>query len=353
MASTFRGVAKTAGERGALGMLERPERSPGQDEVRVRIAAAGICGTDLEVYEWSAPIAQIMGTHLPMVIGHEFAGKVDAIGPGVDPGLLGARVTAESHHACGSCYSCRNGKGHVCDRLQYVGFHFDGGFADTAVVPASIVRVLPDAIDDESGAIMEPFTLAVRAVDAGGGVEGRSVLITGCGALGIMTALVAYARGARDLILAEKDPKRLDIARRVTGVARPRAIIDVNHEHITEVVSTLTDGQGVDVWIDWSGAQASVDAGLACLTKGGEGRLLGIYPPEVTVDLTRAVLRELLLRPLHGRLLEESWRSSIDLLERGAVDLRPVVTTQFPLEQYEDAFEAARERDGLKVLLRP
>ena len=140
MAATFRGVAKTAGEQGALGLITRPERPPGPGEVRVRIAAAGICGTDLEVYEWSAPIAEIMGEHLPIVIGHEFAGTVDAIGPGVNPELQGARVAGESHRACGSCNSCRNGKGHVCDRLEYVGFHFDGGFAESALVPADMVR---------------------------------------------------------------------------------------------------------------------------------------------------------------------------------------------------------------------
>jgi threonine 3-dehydrogenase len=353
VAATFRGIAKTAGERGALGIITRPERPPGPGEARVRVAAAGICGTDLEVYEWSPPIAKIMDGMLPMVIGHEFSGVVEAIGPDVDPALQGARVSMESHHACGECYSCTTGKRHVCDRLQYVGFHFDGGFAESAVVPVGILRVLPDGVDDLSAAIMEPFTLAVRAVDNGEGVAGKSVLITGCGALGIMSALVAHARGARTLILAEKDPTRLDLARQVTAFAGPDAIVDVGSEDLKEVVAAITEGQGVDVWIDWSGAQSSIDAGMASLTKGGEARVLGVYPPEVTIDLTRAVLRELRIQPLHGRLLEESWRAAIELLEQGAVDLGPVVTGEFPLEEYEAAFAAARERDGLKVLLRP
>lgn len=353
MATTFQGIAKVAGERGALRLIDRPARSPEAGEVLVRVAAAGLCGTDLEVYEWSPPIAGIMGEHLPMIIGHEFTGTVEAIGPGVDPALEGARISVESHRACGSCYSCLNGKGNVCDRVEYVGFHFDGGFAETAIVPIEVVRVLPDAIDDQSAAIMEPFTLAVRSVDTGEGVTGSSVLITGCGALGIMSALVAHARGARMLVLAERDPDRLALARTLTAHAEPAAIVDVDDEDLADVVARVTDGQGVDVWIDWSGAQGSVDAGIASLTKGGEGRLLGLYPPETKIDLTRAVLRELRLQPLHGRTLEGSWTAAIDLLERGLVDLAPLVTDQFPLADYEAAFTAARERDGLKVLLRP
>lgn len=353
MTGTFRGVAKTAPERGALALVERRLRPPGPGEVAVRVLAAGICGTDLEVYEWSPPIARVMDEHLPVVIGHEFAGVVEALGPGVASELLGARVAVESHRPCGSCRNCRGGMGHVCARLEYVGFHFDGGFADRSIVPSSIVYPLPEAIDDVSAAIMEPFGLAVRAVDEGRGSADAHVVITGCGALGIMSALVAQARGARSLILAEQDPVRLELARRLTQHAHPPTVVDVRQDDLAGVVDAVTAGEGADVLIDFTGAQASVDVALQCLAKGGEARLLGIYPPQVTVDLTRAVLHEIVLRPLHGRLLETSWRSSIELLAAGTVDLRPLVTAQYGLDAFEEAFTMARERDGLKVVLRP
>jgi threonine 3-dehydrogenase len=346
-------VAKTAGSRGALSLIRRPEPIPGPGEIRIRILAAGLCGTDLEVYDWSPPIAAVMGASLPRVIGHEFAGRVEELGSGVDPELSGTRVAVESHHACGSCANCRTGRGHVCERLRYVGFHFDGGFADSAVIPAEIARRVPDAIDDVSAAIMEPFGLAVRAIDTGGGVAGRSLLVTGCGALGVMTALVARARGAASVLLAEQDRSRIELARRLTERDGPQEIVDVGREDLARVIDERTGGRGVDIWIDYTGSQAILDVGLAGLAKGGQARLLGVYGAPVTVDLTRAMLRELQLQPIHGRLLEESWQSAIELLEHRTVDLRPLVTGVFPLEEYEEAFRAARERDGLKVILQP
>jgi threonine 3-dehydrogenase len=350
VADSFLGVTKMAAGRGALSLEQHPGRPPGPGEVALRVAAAGMCGTDLAVYDWAPPIAAVMADHLPVVVGHEFSGTVDAVGPGVDPALEGARVAIESHRPCGACRACRAGKGHVCANLEYVGFSFDGGFAERAVVPVELVRPVPDAIDEVTAAILEPFALAARAADEGAGCAGQAVLITGCGALGIMTALVATARGARSLVLAETDPVRRTLAARLV---ESDAVVDPAVADVVAAVADATAGEGADVWIDYSGAQSALDAGLAALTNGGEARTLGIYAPRVTLDLTRMVLREISLRPIHGRLLERSWSNAIELLADRRIDLAPVVTAQFDLADFEAAFSAARERDGLKVVLRP
>jgi threonine 3-dehydrogenase len=346
-------LAKVAPRTGALELIERTPREPGEGEVAVRVSAVGICGTDLAIEQWPPWMDATMGHALPVVIGHEFTGVVDAVGRGVDPRLEGARVAIESHAACGSCRLCARGDGHLCADTRYVGFHFDGGFAQRAVVPTTVVRPVPDGVDELGAALLEPFGLAVRSVEHGEGVTGRHVVITGAGPLGIMAALVARVRGAASITLTESDDERRALAAKAAAGARLDALLDADPASLAQAVEDLTGGDGMDVWIDMAGVQATMDAGVGALARGGEGRLMGLGVERISFDLVRAVQWELRLQPLHGRLLEETWESSIALLASGAVKLDSVVTAQLDLDRFDEAFAMVRERRGLKVVLRP
>lgn len=343
-------LAKIAPAPGSLEIIDRAERAPGPGEVRVRVCAASICGTDLEIYRWQEWMAPIMGDSLPVVIGHEFAGTVDAVGDDVDSALVGALVAAESHLACHRCPVCLAGRPHLCLNTKYVGFSFDGGFAESTVIPLDIVREVPVNVSPRQAALLEPFGLAVRAVDRGDGVAGKSVLITGAGPLGVMAAMVARVRGATAIVLTEASADRRVLAERVLTAAPPDAIVAGDVEATTLAVSELTGGAGVDVWIDFAGVQGTLDAGIASLARGGEGRLVGLGTQTANINLATTVMHELRLYPMHGRLLDDTWTASLELLRSGTVDLGPIITDELPLARYEDAFGIVAERRGMKVL---
>ncbi len=340
-------LCKTALAAGAVEVRTLPVPKPGPGEVRVRVAAGGVCGTDVHIYRGAPELARLLQP--PVVLGHEISGVVDAVGEGVTRVGVGDRVSLESHIPCGACYPCRLGRTHVCRHTGYPGVTRDGGFADYVVVPEQIVWVHPPTVDLQVAALFEPFGLAVHACREGVGVGGMRVLITGCGPIGLMAVAVAKAYGAHTLIATDVNPTRLALAERM-GATR---VVDVRHEDLAAVVDKLTQGEGVDVALEFSGQASALTQAVEALAPGGDLRLVGVAEGQVRVDLTRWILKGLKVQAIHGRKLFSSWEHAGRLVYGGLVDLRPLISHRVPLPQGLQAFDLIERGEAVKVLIVP
>ncbi len=331
-----------------LSLRDVPVREPGPGEILVRVKAASICGTDLHIWRWDHWAAGRLRP--PVITGHEFTGVVEAVGPGVTTPRVGDHVSLESHVVCHTCYQCRTGKGHICQNTRILGVDIDGGFAEYATVPAENAWVNPPDLPWEIAAVLEPFGNAVHTVYAGVGVEGRTVLVTGAGPIGLMAIAVARASGATLVVATDLQPYRLDFARRM-GADR---VVNVRAEDPVEVVRELTGGQGVEVLLEFSGNEKAIHQGLQALMPGGEARILGIPSDPIRFDLAgELVMRGITAVGIAGRRLYETWYQGSGLIYSGRVDLSPLITHRFAMADYREAFELLERGEGVKAVLHP
>ena len=331
-----------------LSLRDVPVREPGPGEILVRIKAASICGTDLHIWRWDHWAAGRLRP--PVITGHEFAGVVEAVGPGVTTPRVGDHVSLESHVVCHTCYQCRTGKGHICQNTRILGVDTDGGFAEYATVPAENAWVNPPDLPWEVAAVLEPFGNAVHTVYSGVGVEGKSVLVTGAGPIGLMAIAVARASGATLVVATDLQPYRLEFARRM-GADR---VVNVREEDPVEVVRELTGGQGVEVLLEFSGNERAIHQGLQALMPGGEARILGIPSDPIRFDLAgELVMRGITAVGIAGRRLYETWYQGSGLIYNGRVDLEPLITHRFAMRDYAEAFELLERGEGVKAVLYP
>jgi len=276
-------VCKVQEGEGGIAVEERDPRNPGPGEILIKVAAAGICGTDMQIYYWAPRMARRMA--LPRVLGHEACGYVEKIGDGVMNVAVGDYVSLESHVYCGTCRPCRLGKAHLCTKTTYPGVSFDGGFAEYVTVPSQIAWINPADLPIEVAAMMEPFGISVHTSLAGGGVAGRTVLVNGCGPIGLMNVASARALGATRIIACDINPLRLATAEKM-GADRA---VNASEEDLQAVVMDMTAGDGVDVAIEYSGSEAGFNACFQALAKGGDFRLVGAPPTAIPVDFTHWV----------------------------------------------------------------
>jgi len=345
----MRAVVKTAAGPGGLELREVDEPVARAGEILVASRGSGICGTDLVIEDWPEWIAPRVDP--PITLGHEGFGVVDAVGEGVERIKVGDRVGIESHVFCGHCRNCLSGMAHICERLRYVGMQIPGFLADQAVVPASLAFTLPEELADRVAVLMEPLGLAVRAASEGDGVSGRTVLITGCGPLGAMTAIVSRALGAELTIASEVSPGRLALLREKQDVFGIDHLIDAGKEDVVEAVLQTT-GDGVDLWIDFVGSEQTLNQGLEATRAGGEAHLFA-GAGRTGVDMTKPVLKELRSTGIHGRRIYDTWVSTVRLGIERAEQLEAVITDVLPLESHAEAFALARGGEGMKVVLTP
>lgn len=329
-----------------LTLVERPVPEPGPGEILVRVEAASICGTDLHIWRWDAWAQGRIRP--PLVLGHEFSGVVEAVGPGVKRPKMGDRVSLESHVVCHTCPACRVGHYHVCLNTEILGVDRDGGFAEYVVVPAENAWVHPEGFPFEVAAILEPFGNAVHTVYTGSGVSGKSVLVTGAGPIGLMAAMVARASGAGPILVSDPNPYRL-------GFARPYAdrLVNPLEEDLLEVVRRVT-GSGVEVLLEFSGNETAIHQGLKALIPGGEARILGIPSDPIRFDLAgELVMRGVTAYGIAGRRLWQTWMQGTALVYSGRVDLTPLITHRLPLSRYQEAFTLLEKGQGVKIILDP
>ena len=343
----MRALCKTDPIEGGIALCDVEPIDPGPDEIRIRTKAAGICGTDMQIYYWAPRMARRM--KLPRVLGHEVSGVVDVIGTDVQNVSVGDHVSLESHIFCGKCRPCVMGKAHLCMATTYPGIDINGAFAEYLTVPAHIAWVNPPSLDHEIAAMLEPFGIAVHASLEGSGVAGQTVLVNGCGPIGLMNIAAARAFGAKTIIASDLNPLRLKTAETM-GADRA---VNAGEEDLKAIVSDITCDVGVDVAIEYSGSEAGFRAVFDCLAKGGDFRLVGAPPKAIPVDFTQWLLKCPVMHNIHGRRVWDSWRRSTQLIYDNEVDLSPIRSHVLPLSDAIKGFELIRSGDAVKPLLVP
>ena len=327
-----------------LDLLEVPTPEPATGEVRIRVLRTGICGTDLHIDSWD-PWAQAT-IHTPQVIGHEIAGLVDALGPGVEGLTLGELVSVEGHIVCGRCRNCRAGRRQLCPNTVGVGVNRDGGFAEFVVVPATNVWQQPADLDPDVAAIFDPFGNAVHSALAFP-VLGEDVLVTGAGPIGLMAAAVVRHAGARNVVITDVSRPRLELAERMGHVTRA---VDVATESLTAVVAGLGMREGFDVALEMSGAPAALQSMITAMAHGGRIALLGLPTGELPFDWVRVVTSMLTIRGIYGREMYETWYAMSVLIQAG-LDISEVITHRYAAADFRAAFTAAQSGHTGKVVL--
>ena len=343
----MRALCKIEPEQGGIGFREVEPRPPEADEMLIRVAAAGICGTDMQIYDWAPRMARRMT--LPRVLGHEASGVVETLGAAVGGFSPGDHVSLESHIFCGVCRPCRLGRAHLCTDTRYPGIDIEGAFAEFVTVPARIAWRNPADLAHETAAMLEPFGIAVHACMAGVGVSGLTVLVNGCGPIGLMAVAAARALGALRIVACDLNPVRLAVAERM-GADRT---VDAGAEDLANIVDDMTSGEGVDVGIEFSGSEDGFQAVFECLAKGGDFRLVGAPPAAIPVDFTWWLLKCPTMHNIHGRRIWDTWQRATDLVTTGAVDLAPIRSHVLPLSEGLRGFELIRAGEAVKPLLIP
>lgn len=324
-----------------------PIPTPKPDEVLVKVRAASICGTDLHIYNWDAWAASRV--HPPVVVGHEVCGEVVERGSMVTSPQIGDFVSLESHVICNTCPYCRTGMGHLCANTRLIGVDRDGGFAEYIAIAAQNAWPNPPDLPLEIAVLQENFGNAVHtafAVD----LRAKKVLVTGCGPVGLMTIAVARAIGARAIYATDISRYRIDFARRMGADLALHAVEDP----VLEAVRDATDGEGVDVLLEMSGAPSAIDQGFQLLKPGGDVALLGVAPGSFEFDWNHhIVFKGANVVGVTGRRLWQTWYQARGLIRSGAVDLSPMATHHFRLEQFDQAFSTMASGESGKVMLTP
>jgi len=319
----------------------------GPDEVLIEVRATSICGTDLHIYEWNPWAADHVSP--PITVGHELTGVVVDRGANVTEPEIGQLVSAESHVVCNICAWCRTGHGHLCPKTQILGVHRDGAYAEYVVVPAQNAWPDPPDMPLSVASLQENFGNAVHTATIPS-VAGRKVLVTGSGPVGAMAIAVAKALGARAVYATDISDYRLDLA---TTMGADRTINPLR-EDVAAVIAEATEGEGVDVLLEMSGAPSALEAGFAALKPGGEAALLGLTSEKFPFDIDdNIIFKGATVHGIVGRRLWQTWFEMRGLIRSGAVDLAPVITHRFALDDYEKAFELMQSGECGKVVMFP
>jgi threonine 3-dehydrogenase len=338
-------VKETAGP--GIVLRNIPVPACGPSEALIRVHHAGVCGTDLHIWEWDSWASKRLKP--PVTVGHEFAGVIAQLGSEANAaGLLavGDPVTAEGHIVCGHCLQCRLGAAHLCRRTQIIGVDRNGAFADYIVMPASNVMKL-DGIPTEIGAIMDPMGNAVHTV-LEAEVPGSTVLVLGCGPIGCFAIGVARAAGASLVIASDLNPKRLELAHAMGA----QITLNPNHDDVVARVRELTGGDGVDLVCEMSGHPSGHAQAFAAARMGGRINLLGTPSRTTEVDFARDIIfKGLTLYGVTGRKMYQTWHQMLRFLRAGQLDPRPVITHRFPLEQIAEAIQVIKDGQAGKVIL--
>lgn len=342
----MRAVVKPAPGPG-LALVDVPTPRPGRGEVLLKIKAASICGTDLHIRNWDPWAAERVVP--PRVIGHETCGLVVAHGEGVSDPPLGSLVSVESHVVCGVCVLCRTGRGHLCQETKIFGVHRDGFFAEFAAAPAVNCWPNPPDMPYSIASLQENFGNAVHTA-ATPAVAGRKVLVTGCGPVGVMAIAAARALGARTVLASDISEYRLGLAQAMGA----EATFNPSRVDLFQAVMEATDGDGVDVLLEMSGVASAAAQGFGLLRPGGEAALLGLFSRDITFDFDNLIVfKGVTVYGIAGRRLWATWYQARAMLRSGAVDLSPMVTHRFALDDYEAAFALMASGSCGKVVMFP
>jgi L-iditol 2-dehydrogenase len=313
-----------------------PDPAPGPGQALVAVHAAGICGTDVHATQGLFPWKP------PLVMGHEYTGVVQAVGPGVNRRLVGRTVGCEPSYGCGQCADCAEGRVSQCTRCTRV-----GGFAERVVLPVACLHALPGGLDPVTAAMTEPAACCLSNLEQFRMRRGATVLVIGGGIMGLLTMVLARHRGAEQLILSDPIAERRAMAERLGA----SAVIDPTKESLHERVFGLTRDRGADVVCEAVGKPELVAESLTLVRPGGVVQLVGVNPKGSTLplDLFDVHFREVRIHGAFGR--GSAYRRALALMPKLGVE--PLVTAKFPLERIEDAFAHATAGRGVKTIVTP
>lgn len=331
-----------------LEIADVPTPRPDPDEVLVRVAACGICGSDVHGYDGST------GRRIPpLVMGHEAAGTVAALGSGTTGLAEGDRVTFDSTVFCATCPYCMRGKVNLCDKRKVLGvscsdYRCQGAFAEYIAVPRNIVHRLPDNLSFSDAAMIEAVSVALHAVSLSNIIPGETAVVLGAGMIGLLTLQALHVAGCARVYVADIDASRLGLATSLGANA-----LFATGQNLVSQIAELTGGRGADVAVEAVGVDDTVRTAVDCVAKGGRVTLVGNVTPEVALPLQRVVTRQIRLQGSCASAGE--YPQAIDLLARGQIQVKPLITAVAPLEEGPQWFERlySREPNLMKVILTP
>jgi L-iditol 2-dehydrogenase len=342
----MKAVMKVGRGVGHVELRDIPVPEPGVGEVLIGVEAAGICGTDLHIYH------DEFKTVPPVVLGHEVAGRIVALGPGVSDFDEGARVTTETYFStCGSCRYCRDGRTNLCLERKSIGSAVNGGFTQYVVVPATNLHALPETVDFEAGALTEPLACVVHGVlNMRTVVAGDLANIAGPGAIGLLTLQVVKASGATVVLLGtDADGHRLSLASELGA----DYTLNVQQSDPTDLIAEISDeGLGADVVYECSGAGPAAQQLLPLVRRRGRYAQIGLFGKPIAWDLDQVCYKELVVTGSNASV-PSSWSKALRLMASGAVDTKPLITHRFPVTDWAEAFTAFESKQGVKTLLTP
>ncbi|MEY0008489.1 L-threonine 3-dehydrogenase [Providencia rettgeri] len=338
----MKALSKLKAEPG-IWMTDVPKPELGHNDVMIKIRKTAICGTDVHIYNWDEWSQKTIP--VPMVVGHEYIGEIVAIGQEVKGFKIGDRVSGEGHITCGHCRNCRGGRTHLCRNTIGVGVNREGCFAEYLVIPAFNAFKIPDNIPDEIAAIFDPFGNAVHTA-LSFDLVGEDVLVSGAGPIGIMAAAVCRHVGARHVVITDVNDYRLELAKKM-GVSRA---VNVSRENLKDVMNELGMKEGFDVALEVSGAPAAFQTMLDTMNHGGRIALLGIPPASMATDWSQMIFKGLFIKGIYGREMFETWYKMATLIQSG-LDLSPIITHQFPIDEFQKGFDIMRSGQSGKVIL--
>lgn len=324
-------------------MQEVPMPDIGPREVLIKISKTAICGTDMHIYNWDQWASETIP--VPMVTGHEFSGMIVDTGSAANKYQTGQRVSGEGHIVCGICRNCRAGRGQLCRNSIGIGVHRQGAFAEYLCIPEHNVFALPDDISDEVAAIFDPFGNAVHTALTYG-LVGEDVLVTGAGTIGIMAAMVAQEVGARQVVLTDINPTRLEIAKGL-GI---ELVHNTAERPLKQLMQELKIVEGFDIGLEMSGAPAAFREMIECMNTGGKIAILGIASESFDIDWNKVVFKMLTLKGIYGREMFETWYK-MTILAQTRIDLSRMITHRMPVDDFQKGFEIMAQGQCGKVVL--
>ena len=317
--------------------------SPDINDVLIKIKKTAICGTDVHIYNWDAWAQKTI--KVPMVVGHEYVGEVAAVGSNVSSVKIGDLVSGEGHIVCGQCRNCQAGRRHLCPNTLGVGVNRHGAFAEYLCIPKTNVWSCDPKISTDVISCFDPLGNAVHTA-LSFDLLGEDVLITGAGPIGIMAAAIARHAGARFVVITDVNPYRLELAQKV-GVTRA---VNVKEERLEDVMKQLDMKEGFDVGLEMSGNAQAFNQMIKVMFHGGKIALLGILPQDTIVDWDAIVFNGLNIKGIYGREMFETWYKMTTMLQSG-LDISPIITHRFDIEDFEQGFELMRSGRSGKVVL--
>lgn len=340
----MQGVAKLAPGPGNVGLLDVPTPPVLPGHVLIAVKAAGVCGTDIHIYHGEYP------ANPPVIMGHEVAGIVAEIGPGVTRCAVGDRVTSETYFSvCTTCDYCRAGWPNLCLQRKSIGSGVHGGFTQFVLVPQQNIHHLPPNIDLTEGALSEPLACCVHALERTHVEPGETVVVSGPGAIGLLMTQVVRAAGAQVILLGTRaDLPRLELAQSLGA----DITLTVEDDNIQQIVAERTHGLGADVVFECAGVGPSAQQCLELVRRRGRYGQVGLFGKPIIWDADLICYKEL---EVHGSFahLPSAWRKALNLMASGKVQLRPLVTAIMPIAEWQAAFDTFERREGIKIVLTP